>query len=83
MWVEQAKVLGVTLPDPQLKWNAQRGAHDYGVIDWSEFWNVVGGHGPCNKERLAARVKAADDGAWVRDAAMAHARKQQTKEQAA
>ncbi len=55
--VDQAKVLGVTLPDPQLKWNAQRGAHDHGAIDWSEFWNVVSGHGPCNKERLAARVQ--------------------------
>ena len=80
---QQAQVLGVTLPDPLLKWNATRGHHDFGPIDWDEFWRVVGGHGPCNKERLAARVKAADDGAWVRDAAMAHARKQQTKEQAA
>jgi ring-1,2-phenylacetyl-CoA epoxidase subunit PaaA len=80
---EQAKVLGVTLPDPLLKWNAERGHHDFGPIDWDEFWRVVGGHGPCNKERLAARVKAWDDGQWVRDAALAHARKQATKEQAA
>ena len=81
--VEQAKVLGVTMPDPLLKWNAERGHHDFGPIAWDEFWQVVGGHGPCNKERLAARVKAWEDGAWVREAAMAHARKQALKEQAA
>jgi ring-1,2-phenylacetyl-CoA epoxidase subunit PaaA len=80
---DQAKVLGVTLPDPDLKWNAERGHYDFGPIDWSEFWRVVGGDGPCNKERLAARVKAWDDGAWVRDAALAHARKQASKEKAA
>ncbi|MDO8420263.1 MAG: 1,2-phenylacetyl-CoA epoxidase subunit PaaA, partial [Rubrivivax sp.] len=81
--VEQGKVLGVTMPDPLLKWNEERGHHDFGAIDWNEFWQVVGGHGPCNKERLAARVKAWDDGAWVREAAMAHARKQAVNEQAA
>jgi ring-1,2-phenylacetyl-CoA epoxidase subunit PaaA len=81
--VEQAKVLGVTLPDPDLKWNEARQAHDFGKIDWSEFFAVIGGDGPCNRERLAARVKAWDDGAWVRDAAMSHAAKQMTKEQAA
>ena len=80
---EQAKVLGVTLPDPALKWNPERGHHDFGPIDWAEFWNVVQGHGPCNRERLAARVKAADDGAWVREAAMAHASKQRTAQLAA
>ena len=80
--VDQAKVLGVTLPDPDLKWNEARGAHDYGVIDWSEFWNVVNGNGPCNKERLAARVKAWDDGAWVREAALAYAAKQANKQAA-
>jgi ring-1,2-phenylacetyl-CoA epoxidase subunit PaaA len=80
---DQAKVLGVTLPDPDLKWNAERGHYDFGPIDWAEFWRVVGGDGPCNKERLAARVKAWDDGAWVRDAALAHARKQASKEKAA
>ncbi len=74
--VEQAAVLGVGLPDPLIKWNVERQAHDFGPIDWSEFWRVVGGHGPCNKERLGARVKAWDDGAWVRDAATAYARKQ-------
>ena len=74
--VPQAKILGVSLPDPDLKWNEQRGHHDFGPIDWNEFWNTVNGNGPCNKERLATRVKAHEDGAWVREAALAHARKQ-------
>jgi ring-1,2-phenylacetyl-CoA epoxidase subunit PaaA len=74
---EQAKVLGVTLPDPELKWNAEREHYDFGAIDWSEFKRVLAGNGPCNRERLAARVKAWDDGAWVREAALAHAAKQQ------
>jgi ring-1,2-phenylacetyl-CoA epoxidase subunit PaaA len=73
--VEQAEILGVTLPDSDLKWNEERGHYDFGEIDWEEFWNVVKGHGPCNKERLAARNKAWDEGAWVREAAMAHAEK--------
>ena len=81
--VEQAKVLGVTPPDPDLKWNAEREHHDFGAIDWSEFWNVVQGHGPCNRERLAARVKAADDGAWVREAATVHAAKRRAEPLAA
>jgi len=79
---EQAKILGVTLPDPQLRWNEKRGHYDFGAIDWKEFWQVVGGDGPCNRERLAARVKAWDDGAWVRDAALAHAAKSELKEAA-
>jgi ring-1,2-phenylacetyl-CoA epoxidase subunit PaaA len=73
--VEQAKILGVTLPDADLKWNAEREHHDFGAIDWSEFWQVVNGDGPCNKERLAERVDAWNDGEWVREAALAHARK--------
>jgi ring-1,2-phenylacetyl-CoA epoxidase subunit PaaA len=77
--VPQAEVLGVTLPDPELKWNEARGHHDHGQIDWDEFWAVVNGDGPCNKERLATRVKAWNDGAWVREAALAHARKQQER----
>ncbi|HEY0824039.1 MAG TPA: 1,2-phenylacetyl-CoA epoxidase subunit PaaA [Ramlibacter sp.] len=82
--VEQAKVLGVTLPDPDLKWNEQRQHWDFGQIDWDEFWRVIGGNGPCNRERLAARVQAWEDGEWVREAALAHARKQdqQVKEAA-
>ena len=81
--VPQAKVLGVTLPDPALKWNEQRQAHDFGAIDWNEFWNVLNGHGPCNRERMAERVAAWDDGAWVRDAALAHARKRAAQRKAA
>lgn len=81
--VQQAGVLGVTLPDPDLKWNEARQSHDFGPIDWTEFWNVVNGHGPCNRERLAARVQAWDDGTWVRDAALAHERRKQLKSKAA
>ena len=80
--VDQAKVLGVTLPDPDLKWNEERQHWDFGAIDWPEFFAVVAGDGPMNRERLAMRVKAWDDGAWVRDAATAHARKQALKAQA-
>jgi ring-1,2-phenylacetyl-CoA epoxidase subunit PaaA len=71
--VDQAKVLGVTLPDPELKWNEERQHWDFGAIDWDEFWNVVNGNGPCNRERLAERNKAWDEGQWVRDAALAYA----------
>jgi ring-1,2-phenylacetyl-CoA epoxidase subunit PaaA len=81
--VPQAEVLGITVPDPDLKWNAQREHYDFGAIDWAEFWRVVGGDGPCNKERLAARVRAWDEGEWVREAAMAYARKQATQAKAA
>ena len=80
--VEQAAILGVTLPDPDLKWTEERQSHDFGTIDWSEFWRVVGGDGPCNRERLQARVDAWEEGAWVREAAMAHANKQPMKEAA-
>ncbi len=78
--VEQAKILGVTLPDPDLAWNAARGHYDFGAIDWSEFWRVVNGEGPCNQERLAERVDAWNDGEWVREAALAHARKRAASE---
>ncbi len=81
--VQQAQVLGVTLPDPDLKWNETRQHWDFGTIDWAEFWRVVGGDGPLNRERLGARVKAWEDGAWVREAALAHAAKQRTKQEAA
>ena len=79
--VEQANVLGVSLPDPLLKWNEARQHYDKGPIDWPEFWQVVGGDGPCNKERLAARVDAWDNGAWVREAALAHATKLANRQQ--
>ena len=75
MSVPQAEALGVTLPDPDLRWNADRGHYDFGAIDWDEFKNVVSGNGPCNAQRIAHRKAAHDDGAWVRDAAMAHAAK--------
>jgi ring-1,2-phenylacetyl-CoA epoxidase subunit PaaA len=78
--VEQASILGVSLPDPLLQWNDTRQHYDMGPIDWPEFWQVVGGDGPCNKERLAARVDAWDNGAWVREAALAHAEKQVAKQ---
>ncbi len=78
--IPQAQLLGVTVPDPDLQWNAERDAYDFGVIDWSEFWRVVGGDGPCNRERLAQRVKAWEAGAWVREAALAHAKKQDSRQ---
>jgi ring-1,2-phenylacetyl-CoA epoxidase subunit PaaA len=77
--VDQANILGVTLPDPALKWNEARGHYDFGEINWDEFWNVVKGNGPCNKQRLAARVEAHEKGQWVRDAAMAYADKKKKK----
>ncbi|MGH3979080.1 MAG: 1,2-phenylacetyl-CoA epoxidase subunit PaaA [Pseudonocardiaceae bacterium] len=76
MTVPQARALGVTLPDPELRWNPERGHHDFGAPDWEEFKRVVGGGGPCNAQRLAHRKAAHDDGAWVREAALAHAAKQ-------
>ncbi|WP_062788237.1 1,2-phenylacetyl-CoA epoxidase subunit PaaA [Aquitalea pelogenes] len=78
--VPQAEVLGVTLPDPDLKWNAERGHYDFGAIDWNEFWQVVKGNGPCNRERMAARIKAHEDGAWVREAARVHAEKKTARQ---
>ena len=80
MIAEQVKVLGLTLPDPDLKWNEARGHYDFGPIDWEEFWNVVKGNGPCNKQRLQTRRKAYDDGAWVREAAMAYSEKKRRRE---
>jgi ring-1,2-phenylacetyl-CoA epoxidase subunit PaaA len=75
MTVPQAERLGVTLPDPDLQWNAERGRYDFGAVDWDEFRAVVAGNGPCNAERVARRRAAHEDGAWVREAAMAHAGK--------
>jgi ring-1,2-phenylacetyl-CoA epoxidase subunit PaaA len=79
MIVEQVKLLGMTLPDPNLKWNEERKHYDFGEINWEEFWNVVKGNGPCNKQRLAARNKAHDEGAWVRAAALAYAEKRKNR----
>jgi ring-1,2-phenylacetyl-CoA epoxidase subunit PaaA len=77
--VPQAEFLGLTIPDPDLKWNEERGAHDYGAIDWEEFYAVVRGEGPVAKERMNARRDAWDEGAWVREAAMAHEAKRKAK----
>jgi len=77
--VPQAELIGLTIPDPDLKWNEEKGGYDSGEIDWDEFWQVVKGHGPCNKDRMKARVSAWENGEWVRDGAFAHAEKQQEK----
>lgn len=76
--VPQAELIGLKIPDPNLKWNEAKGHYDFGAIDWDEFWQVVNGNGPCNKERIEARVKAKEEGAWVREAAMAYAKKQKS-----
>ncbi len=72
---EQVKILGMKIPDPQLKWNEESKHYDFGEIDWQEFWNVVKGNGPCNRERLQARISAHEEGDWVRKAATAYAEK--------
>ena len=77
--VPQAQYLGLTMPDPDLSWNEATGHWDYGTIDWSEFQQVLAGNGPCNRDRMAARRKAHDDGAWVREAAEAYAEKQRAR----
>lgn len=81
--VPQAEYLGLSIPDPDLKWNEERGHYDYTDPDWSEFFDVIKGNGPCNVDRLAARNKAWDDGKWVRDGLLAHARKKRAKQMAA
>lgn len=83
MIAEQVKLLGMQLPDPALKWNAARNHYDFGDINWEEFWQVVKGNGPCNKERLVARKKAWEEGQWVREAAAAYAAKNKTRNKAA
>jgi len=79
MCAEQVKLLHMTLPDPELRWNETRQHYDFGPIDWEEFKNVLAGNGPCNKERMQARIQAHEEGAWVRDAALAYANKQKQK----
>ncbi len=76
MTVPQAAALGLTLPDPDLRWNAERGHYDFGEIDFTELYEVIKGNGPCNKERMANRRRAHEEGAWVREAAVAYAEKQ-------
>ncbi len=82
MIAEQVKILDMTLPDPDLQWNEERGHYDFGEINWDEFWNVVNGNGPCNKQRLRTRVKAYEEGTWVREAASAYAEKKEQRRQA-
>ena len=74
--VAQAELIGLKIPDPDLKWNDERGSYDFGEIDWDEFWSVVNGNGPCNEQRLNHHIKAHEDGEWVRKAAKAYAEKQ-------
>lgn len=80
MIAEQIKTLGMQLPDPDLKWNEERKHYDFGAINWDEFWQVVKGNGPCNKQRLDARRNAWEEGEWVREAAVAYARKRRDRE---
>ena len=81
--VPQAEFLGLSIPDPDLRWNEERGQYDFGAIDWSEFYSVLKGNGPCNRDRIQTRRKAWDDGAWFRDGLSAHAEKQTAKSKAA
>lgn len=80
MTAPQADALGVTVPDPDLRWNPERGRYDFGEPDWDEFKRVVGGNGPCNAQRVAHRKAAHDEGAWVREAAAAYAAKHAARE---
>lgn len=81
--VPQAEFIGLSIPDPQLKWNEEKGGYDFGPIDWDEFWRVVKGGGRMNRDRITARRKAWEEGAWVREAALAHARKRNARRDAA
>jgi len=80
--VPQAHYLGLTIPDPQLKFEQAGGHWRFGEIDWDEFKRVIAGNGPCNRERMRARRKAHDEGAWVREAALAYAQKRRQREAA-
>jgi ring-1,2-phenylacetyl-CoA epoxidase subunit PaaA len=73
--VPQAEYAGLTIPDPDLRWNEERGHYDFGAIDWDEFWSVLRGNGPCNRERMEHKRSAWDEGSWVREAAAAYAAK--------
>ncbi len=81
--VPQAEFLGLTIPDPHLKWNEKRKHYDFGPINWEEFYQVINGNGPCNRQRMRDRIKAHEEGAWVREAALAYAEKKQAKKSAA
>lgn len=77
--VPQAEVIGLNVPDDKLNWNATRNSYDFGEIDWEEFYNVINGNGPCNRERIKSRTAAHNNGSWVREAAEAYAEKQKQK----
>ena len=81
--IQQATVIGLTVPDPDLKWSEATGHFDFGEIDWSELKEVINGRGPCNKQRLNHHRKAHQEGAWVREAANAYAQKQKDKKKVA
>lgn len=78
--VRQAELIGLTIPDSDLKWNEETGHYDFGEINWDEFWQVVNGNGPCNEERIRVRKQAKEEGMWVREAAMAHAAKRKARQ---
>jgi len=77
--VPQAEYLGLTVPDPDLKWNEEAEHYEIGAINWDEFWQVIKGNGPCNRQRIKTKTKAHREGAWVREAAMAHAEKRRQR----
>ena len=81
--VDQAEIIGLTIPDPDLKWNEERGSYDFGEMDWDEFWTVVKGGGPCSKQRLKHYNDSHNNGEWVREAAKAYADKQNKKQKVA
>ncbi len=83
MTVPQSEALGLTLPDPEIRWNEERGHYDFGEIDFTELFEVVKGNGPCNAERMAHKVTAHENGSWVRDAAAAYAAKQAARREGA
>ncbi len=78
----QAEFIGLAIPDEHLKYNEETGHYDFGPINWDEFWQVVSGEGPCNRQRLKARRRAHEEGQWVRDAALAHAEKRRQRQAA-
>jgi ring-1,2-phenylacetyl-CoA epoxidase subunit PaaA len=80
--VPQAELIGLKVPDENLKWNEETGHYDFTPINWDEFWQVVNGNGPCNKQRVDARRKAKEEGMWVREAALAFAEKRKKKQSA-
>jgi ring-1,2-phenylacetyl-CoA epoxidase subunit PaaA len=83
MTAPQAEVLGLTIPDPELRWNEERGHHDFGEVDFTELFEVIKGNGPCNAQRMEHKVRAHEDGAWVREAATAYAEKQAARAEGA